>query len=138
MLTGAVILLLSLVGLLAIPLSLQFMISWPETAGNEVRLRWGFGLIRVGFTPGKPKRASESRQRELQQPRSKSTPARSAKSLSVLRQRCVRRRALRLARDVWHAVGKEACGYARGSASVILRRPGGSGLSSVPSPVRWP
>ena len=38
---------LALLLLLAVPVTLKFQFSWPQTSGNDVEWGWPFGLVRV-------------------------------------------------------------------------------------------
>lgn len=99
----------TLVALLAIPVTLTFRFAWPETGGNELRLAWAFGLVKlrlptpVSKTPAdtaevdaRPTRHATKRRRRGPKPN----------LFAALRQRPFRQRVLRLVRDLWRAVDR--------------------------------
>jgi len=99
--TGVAIFLLLVLVFLSIPITLQFILLWPETVGNDIRLGWAFGLVRVRVAPGKPKRKPKEREK----PKRASGAKRNI--LPVLKERKVRRRAMRFVKDLWRAVRKD-------------------------------
>jgi hypothetical protein len=105
----AAIFLLLVIGLLSIPITLQFALSWPATTRNDIRLGWAFGLIRVRVAPDKSKLHGSKKPAQKQR---KKKPSRQvgtkANILPVLREKRVRRRAIRFARDLWAAVHKDS------------------------------
>jgi len=107
--TGAAILLLLVLVLLSIPITLQFIVSWPATGGNDIRLGWAFGLVRVRVAPGETKPAEPGQRQH--KPRQGGKPKRSSKAkrnlLAVLKESKVRRRAIRFVNDLWRAVHKD-------------------------------
>ena len=84
--------------------------AWPETGGNELRLNWVFGLVKlrlptsVSETPAdtaevdaRPTRRATKRLRRGPKPN----------PFAALRQRPFRQRVLRLVRDLWHAIDRQ-------------------------------
>jgi len=124
---GAAIFLLLVLVLLSIPITLQFIFSWPETLGNDLRLGWAFGLVRVRVAPGKSESAEGEKPK--QEPKKQGDPRRRVKAkrkiLPVLKERTVRQRATRLVNDLWRAVHKDKV---RLSARIGLGDPADTGL----------
>lgn len=107
MLTGLLVFLFGVMALLAIPVTILFRLSWPEVRNNDVRLHWGFGLVRVRL----PTEASAPGPSDPGSRRSeKKRPARSSRgkynAWGAIRQAPFRRRVLRFAGDVWAAIHK--------------------------------
>lgn len=101
--TGAAIFLLLVLVLLSIPVTLQFVVAWPETVGNDVRLGWAFGLINVRVAPAKAKKRSKQKERRKSERSSRSK----RNILPALKERKVRQRAMRFFKDLWRAVRKD-------------------------------
>jgi hypothetical protein len=60
MLSGLVIFLLTCGVLLAIPLTVQFELSWRKVLKGRITLLWLFGLVRIQFSPSSNKPPSSS------------------------------------------------------------------------------
>lgn len=108
MLTALAVVLLSILALLAIPITVTFQLSWPRSARNDVRLRWAFGLIRVRIPPPQPEtpllRKEEPARRSRRVKRRGRKPA---NLIALVRQTRLRRRIGRFVGDLWHAVRKD-------------------------------
>lgn len=107
MLSGILLLVLSLLVLLTIPLTVAFQLAHRQAVSGHLLLLWGFGLLRVRIplsatTPSAagrertPAKSVRPRRRE----RSRASP------LALLRCRSLRRRLLRFVSDLWQAVHK--------------------------------
>lgn len=97
--------LMLLLGLLAIPVVLDFRIAWDKVLSDDVRLRWAFGLVRFRV------RLKGARQERPQKPARKPRPrsrswSRGRDLLRAARDEALRRRMRRLIGDLWRAVGK--------------------------------
>jgi len=105
MLTGVLAFLLAVILLLAIPITLDFRISWPRAPRRDVELGWAFGLVHlrvpVGRATGKEGTTAEkSRAR-------RSKPRRKWRFGSLVRHKPFRRRITRFAANLWRAVHKK-------------------------------
>lgn len=106
MVTAAVIFLL-LVGLLAIPITLDIQLAWDDRLRDDVTLSWAFGLVRLPISPrrekptapdtNKPEKAAKRRHRKKRK---------RFNAIGVLRQKASRRRLLRFLNDLWKAIAK--------------------------------
>ena len=109
MLVGAAIFLLLLVGLLAIPVTLKFRVSWQQALEQEVRLLWAFGLVRVRIPSGEaqaePKPPAKDKKKQQRKKRSARGPG---NVLAAIRDGRFRRRIMKFARDLWDAVHKQS------------------------------
>jgi hypothetical protein len=106
-LTGVVTFLLLLIGLLAIPVTMTFQVSWQETLRNEIELRWMFGLVRVRVSRLRPEPPS-TKEKEVRQkiPRSWRRSRRTRNILAAFRQEPFRRRIMVFISDLWRAFRK--------------------------------
>ena len=108
MLIGSALFVLLLVGLLAIPLTLDFDFTWRQSLEQNVRLGWAFGLVRVRIP------SSDSRAKP-KPPKARNKKKRSAKKsargpgnvLAAVRDGRFRGRLLKFMRDLWGAVRKQ-------------------------------
>jgi len=108
MLTGVAAFLVLLIALLAIPVTLEFRVSWQETLEDDIRLQWAFGLVRVRIPAlqSKPSlRGGAESQRSLA--RSERPSPKKPRALRVLWQKRFRRRIIRFVGDLWHALYKK-------------------------------
>ncbi|AGA35317.1 hypothetical protein TVNIR_3689 [Thioalkalivibrio nitratireducens DSM 14787] len=99
----------TVVGLLVIPVTFTFRVVWPETAGNELRLTWAFGLVnvRVPTGVGAPPAMTDAGAHARSVGRAaKRRRARTPNLFAALRQKPFRQRVLRLAMDLWRAVDR--------------------------------
>jgi hypothetical protein len=111
-LTVAAAVLLSLIALLAIPVTLQFRVLWHQAVEHDLRLRWAFGLVRFRITTASKTIAerfpSEPEATHRRPDERKGRAKRDGRNLfEILRQRGLRRRLLRFGRDVWRGVHKQ-------------------------------
>jgi len=107
MLTGAAAVLSVLVALTAIPITVQFSVSWAQRLRQDIRLQWAFGLVQMRLP------RVESGKRVAKKKTKKATGRSSGNAgnfLRVLQQPGFRRRIVRFAHDLWHAVRKENVG----------------------------
>jgi hypothetical protein len=108
MLIGAATFVLILIALLAVPVTLRFRVHWRETLQDDVRLIWGFGLVRVRIPLKKEAAAPQERDQERRRARERrAPPKRKANVLGALRVRSFRRRMMRFAGDLWRSVQKK-------------------------------
>jgi hypothetical protein len=96
------------VALLAIPVTLTFRFAWPETAGNELQLRWAFGLVNLRLPTPFSKTPADTAEAGARPARRAAKLRRGPKPnpFAALRQRPFRQRVLRLVRDLWRAVDR--------------------------------
>jgi len=107
-LTGFLIFLLLVVGLLAMPVTMTYRLSWRESFSGDVKLRWAFGLIRIGASSDRAKsRAGDAEVAKPKVGRSGRSSGRKPNFLAAIRRRSFRRRLLKFLSDVWSAVRKE-------------------------------
>jgi hypothetical protein len=107
-LTAVAVFLLSLVALLAVPVTLEFEVSRRERLERNLRLRWIFGLVRVNVSSAEPKTAPRKHKPPKRKPkRAKRSTGGKGNVLRAIRDRRFRRRILRFARDLWRAFRKE-------------------------------
>ncbi len=106
MLSATLIALLLLL-LLAVPVTLNYQVSWQRQFRGKASLQWLFGLVRVQLAPPADRRpAAEA------QPGGDSTEAKPKRArgkfnpLPALRQKPFRRRIFRFARGLWRALRK--------------------------------
>lgn len=98
---------LALIGVLAIPLTLRFRLSYPGRPGDSLELRWAFGLTHFNLTAAKrhrtriPEPDVSQPGQDRERPRSPSAP------FALLRDVRFRRRIFRFVRDLWRGVKKE-------------------------------
>lgn len=105
MLTGVVVFLVLLIGLLAIPITLTYRVTWPETIRNETHLQWAFGLVRVRLPSKAPSR--EDKKAKHKTKRSTRSSANKRNFLAAIRQSAFRQRIMRFVGDLWRAVQKK-------------------------------
>ena len=107
MLSGLAIFLLTSGVLLAIPLSLQFELSWRQNLKGYVTLFWLFGLVRIRLFPqhGKPSSPNKKKRRQRFK-RAKKSTASKTHLFAGLQQKAFRRRIIRYLHDCWHAIHK--------------------------------
>lgn len=106
MLFATAIVLLVLLALLAVPVTLNYELSWRQTLHGEARLEWLFGLARVRLQP-QGKASARKTKTSAGEARPRAKPARKkSKPLAALRQKTFRQRTLRFGRDIWRACRK--------------------------------
>lgn len=107
MLTGFLIFLLLVVGLLAIPVTMTYRLSWKQSFSGDLKLRWAFGLIRTGASSDRVK--SQSADAEAAEPKvgqGGRSSGRKPNVLAAIRRRSFRRRMIKFLSDIWFAVRK--------------------------------
>lgn len=107
MLTGLLAFLVVLLALLAIPVTVFFDLAWPGGRANDIRLHWGFGLVRTQL-PASGSGAKRHEQSNVLSP-THASPRRRAETTNVwaaIRQPTFRRRVLRFLGDSWTAFHK--------------------------------
>ena len=107
MLSATLIALLILLLLLAVPVTLNYEVSWQRQFRGKARLQWLFGLVRVQLAAPADRRpvadaqpGDDSTEVTPKRARGKFNP------LPALRQKRFRRRIFRFARDLWRALRK--------------------------------
>lgn len=108
MLTAAAIALTLLVALLAIPITLSFRLTWQHSWQGQFTLQWLFGLVTVrphlsGHDDTRPARSGRTGRTRLK----KTRPRRRLHFPTLIKQRMLRRRIARFARDFWRAIHKQ-------------------------------
>ena len=83
MLGGLLVFLLIVLALLTVPFSIHFHVHWPQPDGQDIRVRWAFGLVRFRVRPKSVKRVVKKAE---PQPEPEPAPNRTHKRMS-LRQR---------------------------------------------------
>lgn len=107
MLSGALLLLVFLVAVLAIPLRLSYKLSWPEPFESDVRLQWAFGLLSLRVPAPKSPRTATKDEEHLEKPdRLRPSKLKSGNLLSVIRRKAFRQRLTVFGGDMWRAVHK--------------------------------
>ncbi len=108
MLSAALIFLLALIALLAVPVTLTYRLSWQQKLQGNVMLQWLFGLVRVQLTrPARAERSAPEKKPGKGKRGSKAKGARKKNNpMAALRQKPFRRRMLRFGRDIWRAFRK--------------------------------
>lgn len=105
MLTGVLAFLLAVILLLAIPITLDFRVSWPRAPRRDVELGWAFGLVHLRVPAGRP---TGKEGVTAKQPRARpGTPRRKWRFGPLVQHQPFRRRITRFARDLWCAVHRE-------------------------------
>ena len=107
MLSGLAIFLLTLGVLLAIPLTVQFELSWRQNLTGYVTLFWLFGLVHIRLYPQHSKPSSlNKKQRVLGFKRAKRSSTNKTHLFAGLQQKAFRQRIIRYLKDCWHAIHK--------------------------------
>lgn len=107
MLTGVVACLLLLIALLAIPLTLNFQLSWKHVFERDIKLQWAFGLVRLRIPFRQPKSPSpQGEALEQRIDRLERSYSKRQNFFAVVRQKTFRRRIIRFISDLWHTVHK--------------------------------
>ena len=109
MLVGAALFLVLLVGLLAIPVTLEFEVAWRNALEQNVRLHRAFGLVRLRIPSADPRAEPESHTvPEKKKRRARQSPRGPGAVLAAVRDGRFRRRIVKFARDLWGAVRKQS------------------------------
>ena len=107
MLTGFLIFLLLVIGLLAMPLTMSYRLSWKQSFSGDLKLSWAFGLVQTEASSDTAKlQTGDAEVPEQKSGRSKRSSGRKANVLAALRERSFRRRIVQFFSDVWLAVRK--------------------------------
>jgi len=107
MMAGAVIFLLLLIALLAVPVTLTFQMSWQQTFQGDIKLLWLFGLVRVRLPSFQSKSPAPEGQDQAQQTAHLKRASSKISNLSTaVRQKAFRRRIMRFVSDFWHMIHK--------------------------------
>lgn len=107
MLTGALVFLLALLIVLAIPVTLTYQASWPQVVEDSAILEWAFGLVRARI-PLSQARAPVAHEEKEKRGTGKARQAARRRShvVAAVRHKPFRRRILRFMSDLWHAIQK--------------------------------
>ncbi len=105
MLVGALVVLLAVIAVLAIPVTVAFRVAWPQVGHNDVRLRWAFGLVRARI-PSERSPAPQSEPAEETPSRRKRPSRKTPNVLAAIREPRFRRRLMRFLSDCWKAIHK--------------------------------
>ena len=111
MLYGVALFLVLLVGLLAIPLTLDFDFSWRQSLEQNVRLGWAFGLVRVRIPSSDSRAESESpraRKENKKERRAQRSTRGPGNMFAAVRDGRFRGRLIKFMRDLWGAVRKQS------------------------------
>jgi hypothetical protein len=107
MLSGLAVFLLTLVVLLAIPLTVQFELSWRTNLNGYIRLFWLFGLVRIRvFSPNSKPPSTNNKKRMRRFKWAKNSSASKTHLFAALQQQAFRQRIVRYLHDCWHAIHK--------------------------------
>lgn len=107
MLTGFLIFLLLVIGLLAMPLTMSYRLSWKQSFSGDLKLSWAFGLVQTEASSDTAKlRTNDAEVPEQKAGRSERSFGRKANVLAALRERSFRRRIIKFFSDIWLAVRK--------------------------------
>ncbi len=101
--TTALMVLLAVLGLLSVPLSLNYRLHWLRTLNGECRLRWLFGLVNVNIPISTERKQVAVQRARARQPKKRG----SFKPVNALRQAEFRRRLARFAKALWRAIDRE-------------------------------
>jgi hypothetical protein len=100
--------LLTFMILLAMPLTVQFELSWRNTLQGHVKLVWLLGLVRIRFSPSTNQPTSTGEEKWAQRfERAQPSSDRKTNLFSGIRQKAFRRRILRYLQDCWRAIHKK-------------------------------
>lgn len=108
MLSGLVTFLLAIIILLAIPVTVQFDLSWRETLKGQIKLIWLFGLVRIRLSPSPHNKPTAGEKERVQRSKLTEHPSDGKSNLFAgIRYKAFRRRIMRYLRDCWHAMQKK-------------------------------
>ena len=104
MLAGLLVVLLTVIALLAIPITVTFRVAWRGAFENDIRVEWAFGFVHkrlpTGKTAGPP--TEDVHQTGPKRPSDKKFNA-----FAAIRQKRFRQRVIRFVSDLWRAVHKQ-------------------------------
>lgn len=103
MLGGLFVFLLIVIALLAIPFSICFRLGWPLPDGQDIRVRWAFGLVRFRVRPESLTRVANQDEAEPVSDKTRK-PLRKKNVLAVILDQRFRARMMRFMRDLIRAV----------------------------------
>jgi hypothetical protein len=108
MLTGALLVLLVLLIVLAIPVTLTYRASWPQLVADRAELEWAFGLVRARI-PLSQTRAPLPQNDKAKRSAGNAEQAarRGSHVVAAVRHKPFRRRILRFISDLWQAIHKK-------------------------------
>lgn len=107
MLTCLLAILIVLLGLLAIPIGLDYRVNWRGKLQGEIYLSWLFGLLHVRIPTDTSASATTDQQtRAKPKRRHKTKSRRKANPLAAWRLRPFRRRLIRFVQQLWRAIHK--------------------------------
>ena len=105
--TGIAFFLLSVIALLAIPVTVTFDVSRRRALHGRFLLTWAFGLVRIPIPLSKAKPPSpETDEAVRKSRRAQRRSTNSVNPIALIRQRDFRRRILKFITDLWHAIDK--------------------------------
>lgn len=108
MLTGTVVFLLLLIGLLAIPVTLTFQVSRQQAFQGVITLLWLFGRVRVQRSLFQSKGSLPKAEEPVQKTsRSQRSSGKKSNVFAAISGKTFRRRLIRFINDFWHAIHKE-------------------------------
>lgn len=108
MLTGTVVFLLLLIGLLAIPVTLTFQVSRQQAFQGVITLLWLFGRVRVQRSLFQSKVSLPKAEEPVQKTsRSQRSSGKKSNVFAAISGKTFRRRLIRFINDFWHAIHKE-------------------------------
>ena len=107
MVTGVTVFLLLVIAILAVPVTLIFRVSWPAVADNDIQLQWAFGLVRARLPVVKTKSRVDKTEKAKKRIRRRAAPQRKRNVVAAIRMPRFRRRVVRFASDLWHAIYKD-------------------------------
>ncbi|MEJ2362418.1 MAG: DUF2953 domain-containing protein [Gammaproteobacteria bacterium] len=105
MLTIGLAILLIVLGLLAIPLGLNYRVNWRGRFQGDIRLIWLFGLVRLRM-PGNETTASQPKPKSRRARRHRPRRKRKTHPLAAWQLRPFRQRLIRFGQDLWQAIHK--------------------------------
>ncbi len=100
----ALVVLLLIMALLAVPLELRFRLSHHEVTEGDATLLWLFGLLKVNLSNAEPQPKNDPGKKAAKRNRRNSS---SLNFSRALRRKPVRSRLVRFVRDIWHAIKRE-------------------------------
>jgi len=106
-LTGVAIFLLVFIALLAIPVSLNYQVSWRRVFQGYCKLQWLFGLVRIQLPLYRAKTASSQTEKIARKHREERSSGRKSNPIAVIRYKSFRQRIIKFIRDFWSAIHKD-------------------------------
>jgi len=107
MMLAALIVVLVLIVLLAVPVTVVYRLNWERRLQGEASLQWLFGLVRLRLPTSRAGKPATGKKRLKDKTEPKPKAARNKRDLlAALRQKAFRQRMLRFTRQLWHAFRK--------------------------------